>query len=129
MSEAKASNQLLAMSLLSLLPGLRGCTGEVNGDCVSSGPDGKGGSTDGSGATSSSGNRPGRGGSGTPGGSSTGAGNTPGSAGAGNGGGGNTPGGAGAPPNPPGPAPVTFECDAQATSAETPLRRLTMAQY
>ena len=129
MSQAKVSNQLFAVSLLSLLSGLLGCTGEVNGDGVPPGSDGNGGSPDGSGATSSSGNRSGRGGSGNPGGASTGSGNTPGSPSAGNGGSGNTPGGAGAPPNPPGPAPLTFECDAQATSAETPLRRLTMAQY
>lgn len=132
MSEAQGSSQLFAVLLLGLLSGLLGCTGEVNSDGVPPGSmDANSGSTDGSGASSSSGSLPGRGGTGNGGGSPAGSGNTPGSSSSGNGGSGSTPppGGAGAPPNPTGPAPITFECDAQASSAETPLRRLTMAQY
>ena len=137
MSQVKVSNQLFAVTLLGLLSGLLGCTGEVNSDGVPPGAmdePGEGPSV-GSGATSSSGSRPGRGGATNAGGAATGSGNTPGSPSAGNGGSGNGSGsgsgnaGSGTPPNPPGPAPVTFECDAQASSAETPLRRLTMAQY
>jgi len=132
MSQVTGPNQLFAASLVALLCGLLGCTGEVNGDGVAPGTmnEGSGGSPSGSGATSSTGNRSGSGAA-TEGGSAVGAGNSPGSPSAGSGGNGSAPpsGSAGAPPNPPGPAPVTFECGAQASSAETPLRRLTMAQY
>jgi hypothetical protein len=117
------------VSLAALLAAgsLLGCTGEVSSDGTPPGAPTSSGA-------SSTGNRSGSntGGAGSNAGGRTGTGSSSSSSGAPTSGGGaiSPPGGTGGDTGAPvGPAPTTFSCDAQAASAETPLRRLTMVQY
>lgn len=120
-------------SLGALAVALLGCTGEVSPDGVAPGTElGPDGRPTGAGATTGV-NPPGTGNASSQNPPASGNGSVTGASGSGSSSGGSgptPPGGVNTPPaNPPGPGPVTFRCDPQAAPPETPLRRLTTAQY